>query len=711
MRLKLKGKLNNADITQTIDDVNLFLQRNGTGDKLCLAAQLVLEEVMLTYQADMNETKDFEIRLKKNREVICCSFIVCGNRLDPELSKNMIIQGIQEKVYFPMPAWNYENGRNIVILYIPLYNTTLKNLKFVWKYVQNCRRQFYLAVGAQLTSLVLSIIIPILSAKIIVAYTNSAVEQIIRMGIIIIAVDVLTDLANYFCSTRYNMVYNKVVSEMEYDLAQSALCITNSCIEEKGSGLFIRRLTVDTETLASGFNVLADLVFQMVRNIGVLAAMLIISPLVFVIVLVLLAVQVYIEVLRTKRMTKDDRLFRGAHERFSGLVSEMIRGVADIKMLNAEESFNNEVVKSIQASNNSQMNMLLTSWRYRLSRWGIMDISKLVVIILLGVGIATGQFAPATALVLFNYNTIIVDGNAVLLIGQLLEFLKSFNLSTERICEVLNSPEFPKDRFGKTNIDSVQGTFRFEHVSFHYDSADIRYKNRDILKDLSFEIPAGSTVALVGRSGCGKTTIFRLMCKLNETTAGTVYLDGTDVKELDKDSLRGNVAVISQNPYIFNMSIRKNLQIVKPDMTDDEMREVCRIACIADDIERMPQKYESIIGEGGVNFSGGQRQRLAIARCLLRDPAVMLMDEATSALDNVTQAEIMNGLNKVRKNRTVIMIAHRLSTIVTSDIIMFIEDGKVLDKGTHEELLGRCSAYRELYETDSRTDSGVGLCC
>ena len=698
MKMKLEGTINNEGIAQSINDINLFLQRSGIDEKLCLATRLILEEVMLVYQANMDEEKNFEIHLKKNKDEIRCSFIVCGNCVDPELSDNMIIQRVQESVYFPMPEWNYKDGRNCVILSIPLYNTTLKNLKFVWKYVQSCRGPFYIAVGAQLLSLILNIVIPILSAQIIVAYTNSAVEQIMRMGIIIIAVDLFTDIAKFFCSTRYNMVYNKVVSGIEYDLANSTLGIKNSCIEEKGSGLFIRRLTVDTETLASGFNTLADLVFQMVTNIGILVAMLIVSPLIFAVVVILLGVQIYIEVLRTQRMTKDDRLFRREHERFSGLASEMVRGVADIKMLNAEKSFEKEMLKSIQVSNDSQMNMILTAWRYKLGRWGIMDISKLVVICLLGVGIGSGRIAPATALVLFNYNTLIVDGNAVLLLGQLLEFLKSFNLSTERICAVLNSPEFPKDQFGTIHLDSVRGAIKFEHVKYCYETDDFRFKKRVILNDMSFEIPAGSTVALVGRSGCGKSTIFRLMCRLSDATGGTIYLDGTDIKELDKESLRGNVAVISQNPYIYHMTIRKNLQIAKPDMTDEEMYEVCRIACIADDIEKMPQKYDSIIGEGGVNLSGGQRQRLAIARGLLRNPAVLLMDEATSALDNVTQTEIVKELNRVRNNQTVVMIAHRLSTVINSDIIMFIEEGRVLDKGTHEELLERCSAYRELYD-------------
>ena len=217
-----------------------------------------------------------------------------------------------------------------------------------------------------------------------------------------------------------------------------------------------------------------------------------------------------------------------------------------------------------------------------------------------------------------------------------------------------------------------------------------------------FVMPAGTTAALVGKSGCGKSTVFRLLCRLADVTKGSVCIDGTDINTLDRESIRGNITVVSQNPYLFHLSIRDNLRLVKPDLTDEEMQEVCGIAQIADDIKRMPQGYDSLIGEGGVNLSGGQRQRLAIARSLLRDTPIMLLDEATSALDNVTQMEIMKGLDEVRKGRTLVMIAHRLSTVINADLILFIEDGKILDQGTHQELLERCASYRELYETDEQ---------
>jgi ABC-type multidrug transport system fused ATPase/permease subunit len=161
------------------------------------------------------------------------------------------------------------------------------------------------------------------------------------------------------------------------------------------------------------------------------------------------------------------------------------------------------------------------------------------------------------------------------------------------------------------------------------------------------------------------------------------------------------VTVVSQNPYIFNLSIRDNLRLAKSDMTEEEMKSACELACIAEDIEEMPKGYDTVIGEGGVNLSGGQRQRLAIARSILKDYRVILFDEATSALDNVTQASIQKAIEKIGEDRTIVLIAHRLSTVIHADRILYMEDGRILAEGSHEQLLKTCEPYRLLYREEA----------
>ena len=302
-------------------------------------------------------------------------------------------------------------------------------------------------------------------------------------------------------------------------------------------------------------------------------------------------------------------------------------------------------------------------------------------------------------IVLYNYYTSL-DTNAILLVGQVLEFVRDFNLSNERVRVIVRSREFTKEQFGETQLSEMRGEIAFEKVWFSYDAGPRRTRNW-VLRDMSFHVSPGETVALVGRSGCGKSTAFNLISKLYPVSAGSLLLDGVSIDDLSISSIRDHIAVVSQNPYLFHLSIRDNLRLAKQDMTDDEMRRVCALACMAEDIEAMPEGYNTMIGEGGVSLSGGQRQRLAIARALLKDCRILLLDEATSALDNQTQREIQRAIGNIRGDCTVLIIAHRLSTIVDADRILYMEDGKILAEGTHQELLERCAPYRELYEAES----------
>ena len=281
--------------------------------------------------------------------------------------------------------------------------------------------------------------------------------------------------------------------------------------------------------------------------------------------------------------------------------------------------------------------------------------------------------------------------------GNILDFLTEMNLSCERLRALTDDKSFPKEIFGTVSKKDIKGAVRFENVRFSYNISKLNTSTRWVLYDMSFDITPGETVALVGKSGSGKTTILNLISRLYDAFSGNVFIDGINVKELDKESLRGCISVVTQTPYIFQMSIRDNLRIAKPDMTDEEMHRAASLACLDEEIEAKPEKYETIVGEGGATLSGGQRQRLAIARSLLKGCSILMLDEATSALDNITQAKIQQAIENIHGQTTIIMVAHRLSTVVGADRIMLVEGGRVFDQGTHQELMERCSSYRELY--------------
>ena len=217
---------------------------------------------------------------------------------------------------------------------------------------------------------------------------------------------------------------------------------------------------------------------------------------------------------------------------------------------------------------------------------------------------------------------------------------------------------------------------------------------------MSFKIKPNERIAFVGKSGAGKSTIFSLITKLYNTKDGEILLDNVNIKDLTCSSIRDNMSIITQNPYIFNFSIKDNLLLAKEDATMDEIKEACKTACIDDYIMTLPEKYETKVGENGVILSGGQKQRLAIARALLMKTEIILFDEATSALDNETQSKIQEAINNLKGEYTVLIVAHRLSTIIDSDRIFVIDDGKILDSGSHKELLKKCEYYKNLYNKD-----------
>ena len=312
-------------------------------------------------------------------------------------------------------------------------------------------------------------------------------------------------------------------------------------------------------------------------------------------------------------------------------------------------------------------------------------------IVLLIYLISKGKLTISLALVAYNYMYNVTS--VTYYISTLLETLKDFNLSTSRIFNIIYGDEFPKEKFGTKHLDKVEGNFEFKNVTF-------AYKDRNVLENLNFKVNANETIAFVGKSGSGKTTIFNLLCKMYDIKQGEITIDGVNIKDLDKDTIRGNITIISQNPYIFNMSIKDNLKIVKKDITDEEIKEVCKLACLDKFIETLPDKYDTIVGEGGITLSGGERQRLAIARAFAQKTEIILFDEATSALDNETQTAIQKAIENLKKDYTILIIAHRLSTVINSDRILFLNNGKVEAEGTHEELLKNCVEYKNLYEAE-----------
>ena len=304
--------------------------------------------------------------------------------------------------------------------------------------------------------------------------------------------------------------------------------------------------------------------------------------------------------------------------------------------------------------------------------------------------IAMGQMQAADLAMYALYIGIFISPIQILV--ELVEMLQKGLSGFRRYLEVVETEPEIQDKEGAIDLENVKGDVCYDNVSFHYSD-----DNKTVLSQVSIHIPAGKSVALVGPSGGGKTTICSLLPRFYDVTAGKVTIDGKDVRDLTLKSLRNQIGMVQQDVYLFDGTIRENIAYGKPDATDEEIKEAARRANMDDFIMQLPKQYDTYVGEKGTRLSGGQKQRISIARVFLKNPPILILDEATSALDNESERYIQKSLEELANNRTTITIAHRLSTIKRSDEIIVITEDGIAERGTHETLLAKNGIYARYY--------------
>lgn len=568
-----------------------------------------------------------------------------------------------------------------------------KNVKKTWQYIKDARINLIGYAFVSIIEAVIGAILPLVSAKIILSITDGVMNQLILTALSVFAIEFILYIMYYFKGFFYQRVYQKTLINLQTAVARETLNLEIKEIDKASSGMFIDRLNKDTGDISGMFMEYTYWLSYVISNVGVLVAVFILNRYLFIYAIF---TSICIFLINKKRLSKQyevQKNLKKIQEKKTGLTGELVRGIRDIKVLNASSSILKQTTDKIIESSNEEVKMLNIRRIYQYFENNLRSLSDLVFIIIGCFLYEKSLLTIPTFVIVYNYQSKI--RNLLMGVVQISEFNKKFIVASDRIYEVIEDEKFAKERFGDLEIKKLNGHIEFCNVKFGYNA-----NNKEIINNMSFEIEPNQKVAFVGKSGAGKTTIFSLITKLYSIDEGKILLDGYNINELTCNSLRDNMSIITQNPYIFNFSIKENLLLAKEDASMKEIRNACKMACIDDFIMSLPEKYETMVGENGVILSGGQKQRLAIARALLMKTEIILFDEATSALDNETQSEIQNAIDNLKGEYTILIVAHRLSTVIDCDKIFVVDEGKIIDSGSHKELLKKSEFYRNLYEKD-----------
>jgi len=374
----------------------------------------------------------------------------------------------------------------------------------------------------------------------------------------------------------------------------------------------------------------------------------------------------------------------------NAIVQDSLSGIRTVQSFSSEHIEMEKFHHGNEAFYHSKKRMYFVMGRYFTLNRFMQGMLYLTTLIAGGLFVVYGTLNPADVIAYILYINMFLDP-----IRTLIMFNEQFQQGMtgfKRMIQILDTEPDIADREGAMEAGVLSGQITFDSVSFSYEE-------EKILDNMSFTVDAGKTIALVGPSGVGKTTICSLIPRFYDVTEGRVMIDGIDVRDFTLDSLRDNIAVVQQEVYLFNSSVRDNICYGDWDATDDQVREAARRANIDTFIESLPEGYETMVGERGVRFSGGERQRISIARAFLRNPPILILDEATSSLDNISERAIQAALDDLSRDRTTLVIAHRLSTIRNADEILVLSEEGIAERGTHEELLEKGGEYAFLYRS------------
>ena len=492
----------------------------------------------------------------------------------------------------------------------------------------------------------------------------------------------------------YNYLEIKFMKNVSRDLYKKIDKLPAIVFEDIGVGEFINRLYTDPDRV---MELLAKLIKLVCKSLVIIVVVILafkISIILGLEIIIFGTIMGFISYKFFPKIKTTQENIKKESDNYVKVATENITGIREIKALGIKKNIERNIFSNLDK-------MFDNTKKIRKYEVVYYNLNNLVYYILQFIILfTTGYFFIRGEV---SYSIFIMIENYIWRIDEVVESISDFGVnynkvtvSLKRIDEIINNKISQDEVFGNKVLDNTKGVIEFRNVKFKY-----REDEDYTLNGLNLKIEPNKKTAIVGRSGNGKSTIFNLLLRYFDATKGVITIDGINIKDLTEESLRENISVIRQAPFLFNLSIMDNFRLIRDNVTLDEVREVCKRAYIDDYIISLPKGYDTIIGEGGINLSGGQKQRIAIARTLLINTKIILFDEATSALDNESQEYIKKTIDDLVNDHTVIIVAHRLSTIIDADVINVIDKGELEASGSHNELLKKSLVYKDLYNTES----------
>lgn len=563
--------------------------------------------------------------------------------------------------------------------------------KSMKKYFSKVRGRIILLA---LTTLLVSgsdILRPIIEANLVTSITQLNYVSAIWFSIFYILYAINNIVFNLLNNKIYMGIKEKILYYLRKDILDRIFSLKVVNFDKISSGEFQQKLKDDPASISRVLSVVQYNAFALITNLVILIYVFFLNYILGIIYLIGVVSVYFIEKKLYSKYEYLQRDYSKIQDRNTTILNEVMHGIRDIKLLNIIPSISNIAIDSMSQSNQYDTKLKMQhNFIWELSRAIEYLISFLVIFI--GIYLAsTNKLTVTNLLIIYMYRYEIFS--LISNINSIKEYYTEYKVAKDRIFSIMDDNCFPVEQYGNVSLKNINGSIEFKNVSFGYD-------DKMVLKDINFNIEANDTVAIVGASGSGKSTIFNLLNKSYDVSDNSIFIDDIDINTLDRNTIRNHISIISQNPYLFNFSIKENFMLLGDHITMKDIKKACKLARIDYFIDSLPDKYDTILGEGGVNLSGGQKQRIAIARALLKKSKIILFDEATSALDNITQREIQSSINSISKDYTILIIAHRLSTIKDCNKIMVLQDGKIVGVGNHYELLKNNLYYQKLYENE-----------